>query len=88
MGLTTVDDHDDHMTDLDHLIIGSDSHAAASKEVKDEQQVAIEVLLVFGLLIVALAFGVLLKKSGHKYLQEAGLTVIIGALAGLVLKNY
>jgi len=27
-----------------------------------------------------------LKKKNHKYLQESGLTVLIGAIAGLVLK--
>jgi len=41
---------------------------------------------MLGLLVIALGSGLLLKKSGHKYLQEAGLTVIIGALAGLYLK--
>ena len=38
------------------------------------------------LVLLALTFGHILKKSGHKYLQEAGLTVIIGMVAGLILK--
>jgi solute carrier family 9 (sodium/hydrogen exchanger), member 8 len=55
---------------------------------KDEQDISIEILVVMALLLLALASGLVLKKSGHKYLQEAALTVIIGALAGLWLKQY
>ena len=42
---------------------------------------------MLGLLVVAIAAGSLLKRSGHKYLQEAGLTVLIGAVAGYILKS-
>jgi NhaP-type Na+/H+ or K+/H+ antiporter len=38
------------------------------------------------LLMLAITFGHFLKKSGHKYLQESGLTVLLGMLAGGVLK--
>ena len=38
------------------------------------------------LVMLAVTFGHLLHKSGHKYLQEAGLTTLIGVGAGLVLK--
>lgn len=34
------------------------------------------------LLMMAITLGKFLKKSGHKYLQEAGLTVILGLIAG------
>ena len=36
--------------------------------------------------MLAITFGHFLKKSGHKYLQESGLTVIIGMCAGGLLK--
>jgi NhaP-type Na+/H+ or K+/H+ antiporter len=35
---------------------------------------------------LAVVGGTLLHKSGHKYLQEAALTVIIGAVGGLIFK--
>jgi len=37
------------------------------------------------LLMLASTCGQLLKRSRHKYLQEAGLTVLIGVVAGFVL---
>lgn len=37
------------------------------------------------LLMISTTFGQLLKRSRHKYLQEAGLTVLIGAVAGFIL---
>jgi NhaP-type Na+/H+ or K+/H+ antiporter len=36
--------------------------------------------------MVSIVFGHVLKKSGHKYLQEAGLTTLIGMAAGFILK--
>jgi len=38
------------------------------------------------LLMVAITIGHFLKKSKHKYLQESGLTVLLGMLAGGILK--
>jgi solute carrier family 9 (sodium/hydrogen exchanger), member 8 len=38
------------------------------------------------LLMLSITFGHFLKKSGHKYLQESGLTVLLGVFAGLLLK--
>ena len=38
------------------------------------------------LLMLAITFGHFLKKSQHKYLQESGLTVILGMVAGGLLK--
>ena len=38
------------------------------------------------LLMVAITFGHFIKKSKHKYLQESGLTVLLGMLAGGILK--
>ena len=37
------------------------------------------------LLMISITFGHFLKKSGHKYLQEAGLTTLLGMLAGGLL---
>lgn len=37
------------------------------------------------LLMLAITFGHFLHKSGHRYLQEAGLTTLIGILAGYLL---
>jgi sodium/hydrogen exchanger 8 len=36
--------------------------------------------------MLSITMGHYLKKSKHKYLQEAGLTTIIGMLTGLALK--
>ena len=38
------------------------------------------------LLMLAISSGHQLKKSGHKYFQEAGLTTLIGIITGLALK--
>lgn len=38
------------------------------------------------LLLVSILGGHYLKKKHHKYLQESGLTTLIGVVAGLVLK--
>jgi sodium/hydrogen exchanger 8 len=42
---------------------------------------------MLALLMGAITLGHFLKKSQHKYLQEAGLTTLIGMLAGLLLKG-
>lgn len=39
------------------------------------------------LLMLAISAGHFLKRSKHKYLQEAGLTTVIGMLAGLMLRE-
>ena len=41
-----------------------------------------------GLLMLAVALGHYLKKSKHKYLQESGLTVILGVVAGGLFKLF
>lgn len=41
---------------------------------------------MLSLLMLAVTLGHYLKKSKHKYLQEAGLTVIVGILAGGLCK--
>jgi sodium/hydrogen exchanger 8 len=38
------------------------------------------------LAMISITLGHFLKKSGHKYLQEAGLTTMIGMLAGWILR--
>ncbi len=54
---------------------------------EQESEISIEILIIFALMLLALTAGSLLHKSGHKYLQEAALTVIIGAVAGLIFNN-
>jgi len=45
-----------------------------------------EILIMISLLVLSIILGHFLKKSGHKYLQEAGLTTIIGLVAALIFK--
>ena len=40
------------------------------------------------LLMISTTLGHFLKRSGHRYLQEAGLTVIIGMICGMLLKLF
>lgn len=47
---------------------------------------ATEMLFMIFLLMIAISSGHFLKKSGHKYLQEAGLTTIIGMMTGYGLR--
>ena len=48
--------------------------------------ISTEILIMLFLLMLSITFGHFLKKSKHKYLQESGLTVMIGVAAGLLLK--
>lgn len=48
-------------------------------------EMATEILCMLFLLMVSISAGSFLKRSKHKYIQEAGLTTIIGMLAGLAL---
>ena len=43
---------------------------------------------MLGLMMLAVALGHYLKKSKHKYLQESGLTVLIGVIAGALFKLF
>lgn len=47
--------------------------------------VSTEILIMLFLLLLSIMGGNLLKKRNHKYLQESGLTTIIGLLAGMIL---
>lgn len=49
--------------------------------------ISTEILLMLFLLMVALMGGSFLKKKGSNYLQEAGLTTLIGMIAGYFLKG-
>ena len=62
--------------------------AAAIKKDRVETEVTIstEILIMLFLIMASITLGHFLKKSKHKYLQEAGLTTLIGILAGIVLK--
>lgn len=48
---------------------------------------ATEILMMLFLLILAISSGHFLKKSEHKYLQEAGLTTFIGLMTGYGLSQ-
>lgn len=48
--------------------------------------ISTEILIMLFLLMLAITFGHYLKKSNHKYLQESGLTVILGMVAGGLMK--
>lgn len=63
-------------------------HALYQEETDtEEKKLSTEILLMLFLLMVALMGGSFLKKKGSHYLQEAGLTTLIGMLAGLCLKS-
>ncbi len=49
-------------------------------------EISTEMLIMLFLLMISITLGHWLKKSGHKYLQEAGLTTLIGIIAGSLLK--
>lgn len=57
------------------------------EEDESEMEMATEILCMLFLLILAISCGHFLKRSGHKYLQEAGLTTVIGMLTGYCLKQ-
>ena len=46
-----------------------------------------EILIMLFLMMLSIMGGHFLKKRGHKYLQESGLTTLIGVAAGLMLKS-
>lgn len=48
--------------------------------------ISTEILIMLSLLMLAITLGHYLKKSQHKYLQESGLTVLIGVLAAFICK--
>lgn len=50
-------------------------------------EMATEILCMLFLLMIAISCGHFLKKSKHKYLQEAGLTTLIGMLTGYLLQQ-
>ena len=49
--------------------------------------ISTEILIMLFLLMLAITMGHFLKKTKHRYLQESGLTVIIGVGAGALLKT-
>lgn len=50
-------------------------------------EMATEILSMLFLLMIAISCGHFLKSSKHKYLQEAGLTTLIGVATGCFLKQ-
>ena len=49
-------------------------------------EVSTEILIMLFLLLISIMGGHMLKKRHHKYLQESGLTTIIGMIAGLFMR--
>lgn len=49
--------------------------------------ISTEILCMIFLVMLAVSSGHFLKRSGHKYLQEAGLTTIIGIIVGFALRE-
>ena len=50
-------------------------------------EISTEILLMLALLIISITLGHYLKKMAiSKYLQEAGLTTLIGMLSGFILR--
>ena len=47
--------------------------------------VSTEILIMLFLLLLSIMGGHFLKKKKHKYLQESGLTTLIGIVAGMIL---
>jgi NhaP-type Na+/H+ or K+/H+ antiporter len=54
---------------------------------EDTMEVSTEILIILFLLMLSIMGGHILKKRRHRYLQESGLTTLIGAVAGLILKS-
>jgi NhaP-type Na+/H+ or K+/H+ antiporter len=61
--------------------------APKKAQVETEIQISTEILIMLFLIMLAITLGHFLKKSKHKYMQEAGLTTILGMVAGIVLKQ-
>ena len=53
---------------------------------EDTMELSTEILIMLFLLMVSIMGGHFLKKKRSRFLQEAGLTTIIGMLAGVLLK--
>jgi len=47
-----------------------------------------EILIMLSLLMLAITLGHYLKKSKHRFLQESGLTVLLGLLTGGLFKVF
>ena len=54
--------------------------------VETEITISTEILIMLFLIMLAITLGHFLKKSKHKYLQEAGLTTLLGIIAGIVMR--
>jgi NhaP-type Na+/H+ or K+/H+ antiporter len=50
-------------------------------------EMSTEILIILFLLMLSIMGGHFLRKRNHKYLQESGLTTLIGVAAGLILKS-
>lgn len=50
-------------------------------------ELSTEILIMLFLLMLSIMGGHFLRKRGHRYLQESGLTTLIGVAAGLILKS-
>ena len=67
-------------------IVDEQGNVKIIEEEENNIEISTEILCMFFLLLIAISSGHFLHKSGHKYLQEAGLTTMIGMVAGYGLK--
>jgi sodium/hydrogen exchanger 8 len=66
--------------------VDSNGYLKETNPDESDMEISTEILCMFFLLLIAISSGSFLHKSGHKYLQEAGLTTLIGMVAGYLLK--
>ena len=57
------------------------------RQEEDTMELSTEILIILFLLMLSIIGGHILKKRRFRYLQESGLTTLIGAIAGLILKQ-
>ena len=49
-------------------------------------ELSTEILILLALMMISIMGGHYLKKKHHKYLQESGLTTLVGMIAGFSMK--
>ena len=74
--------------DLNTALADGNKEVEQNLHAETEIQISTEILIMLFLLMISTTLGHFLKRSGHHYLQEAGLTVIIGMICGLLLKLF
>mmetsp|Transcript_25620 Transcript_25620/g.39422 ORF Transcript_25620/g.39422 Transcript_25620/m.39422 type:complete len:91 (+) Transcript_25620:41-313(+) len=68
-----------------NALVEAEQQAVDPDDEENDMKISTEILCMFFLMLIAISSGHTLKKSGHKYLQEAGLTTLIGIATGYLL---